>query len=356
MTDPVDSLLYLARADVIALCAEIDAVDVVADVLVRHASGATTLPAEAYLPWRTVEGADARSLALPGAVWGPRPAIGLKVINSSLGNPDAGRPRAGGLTMVFDRDRAYPVAVMEAAYLSALRTVAYTVLSVRLLAAVAPARIAIIGCGAIGEQHARVLAERYPNSVIVLHDRRPERTAAVRDGLRTAGVAVEVAGGPREAVAGAQLVVTATTTTTPYLSYEWLSPGALVTHVSLDDVEPEVVALADVVVVDDWDLVRADDRRLLGRLYRAGALAGPAGDMAGPADGAPAPADGKPARPPRRVDASLGDVIVGRHPGRTDDRQIVLSNPFGMGILDVALADAVHRRALSGGVGIRLPR
>jgi ornithine cyclodeaminase len=113
-----------------------------------------------------------------------------------------------------------------------------------------------------------------------------------------------------------------------------------VAHVSLDDVLPDVVARADLVVVDDWPLVSGDSRRLLGRMYREKRLVGPAGQTwDGPAPGA------------RRVDATVSDVLVGAHPGRTAPEQIVLSNPFGMGILDVALAAEIVPAARRLGLG-----
>jgi ornithine cyclodeaminase/alanine dehydrogenase-like protein (mu-crystallin family) len=117
-----------------------------------------------------------------------------------------------------------------------------------------------------------------------------------------------------------------------------------VAHVSLDDVLPDVVRLADLVVVDDWELVSTDDHRLLGRLYHAGELMGPDGETRGTA--APGSA---------RVSASLPDVLAGRHPGRRHLDDIVLSNPFGMGILDVAVGAAVLHSARRLGIGVELP-
>jgi ornithine cyclodeaminase len=54
------------------------------------------------------------------------------------------------------------------------------------------------------------------------------------------------------------------------------------------------------------------------------------------------------------VDGTLGDVVTGRHPGRGSVDDVVLSNPFGMGILDVALAAEVVRHARRAGLGVVL--
>jgi ornithine cyclodeaminase len=336
-------LCYLAHDDVVRAARGIDPVDVVRSALLLQAQGRTTMPAEAYLPWKTSNGRSARSLALPGALWGDPPTLGLKVINGSLANQDRGLPRAQGLTLLFDPETAYPIAIMEAAYLSALRTAAYTVLSVRVLGPPRPARVAIVGCGVLGQTHARMLAAALPGAQLVLYDLDGARHDALAASLAAEGADCITADAAEAAIRGAGVVVTTTTTSAGYLPYSWLRPGALVAHVSLDDVLPEVVRLADLVVVDDWPSVRRDGRRLLGRMYRSGELLGPLGNGPGvSASGA------------RRVDATFADVLAGRHPGRTSADQIILSNPFGMGILDVALAAEVSRASRQLGVGTPL--
>lgn len=325
----------LSHGDVEAAARGVDPVAVVADTLAAHARGATTLPDEAYLPWQTASGASARSLALPGAVWGDRPAVGLKVINSSLDNPSRGLPRAAGWTFLFDPDTARPVAMLSAAWISATRTAAYTVLSARLLAAPDVSRVAILGCGALAEAHLRLLADEYSAATWVLHDLDPARART----LAAHHQRTEVADDPRTAVDGAGLVVCTTTTTTGYLALDWFAPGALIAHVSLDDVLPEVVLGADLLVVDDHGLVAADDRRVLGRMIRDGRVCGPGEAVPGA----------------RAVDATLADVVAGTHPGRARDTDVVLSNPFGMGVLDVALAAAVRDAAEALDLGFVLP-
>jgi N-[(2S)-2-amino-2-carboxyethyl]-L-glutamate dehydrogenase len=337
------SMRYLTRADVIRATKELDPVATVRGALLLHAEGHTTLPEEAYLGWETSGGATARSLALPAALWGAKSAIGLKIINSSLANPARGLPRAQGLTMLFDRETARPVVIMEAAYLSALRTSAYSMLSVLLLAPPELTKIAVIGCGALGESHVRMLAANLPRAGFALYDHEPRRRDSLIAALGADGITCRLSDGAEDAVRDAGVVVTTTTTTTGYIPYAWLAPGALIAHVSLDDVLPDVVRLADLTIVDDWSLVSADSRRLLGRMYRSGELLGTKGEAFGiPAPGA------------RQIDATLADVVAGRHPGRQAPEQIILSNPFGMGILDVALAAEVLRVAGTLDLGVTL--
>jgi 2,3-diaminopropionate biosynthesis protein SbnB len=336
----VSRLLYLSGRDVATACRDFDPVPVVADALAQHAFGHTVLPEEAYLGWRAATGDPARILAMPGLIDGRQATAGVKLIGSNPGNPANGRARAAGLTVLFDTATAEPVCVMEAAHISALRTAAITALAARLLARPPVERVALIGAGTIGAMHLELLPPALPDlAEMRIHDLDQRRAAvlAAVAGARLEGCGIEVApaGEAEEAIRGAALVVLATTAGHGYVELSWLAPGALVVNVSLDDVLPEVVLGTDRVIVDDWRLVRADRRRLLGRMAREGLLSGP-GEGRGP------------------VHAELGEVLVGRRPGRTAEEERILVNPFGLAIEDVAVARRVHASARGLGLGVSL--
>ncbi|WP_422769375.1 ornithine cyclodeaminase [Plantactinospora sp. WMMC1484] len=351
--EPDDGLLYLTRDEVVTCLAEVDPVEVTAETLRQHALGRSILPDEAYLGWRTAAGHQARSLGMPGAVQTDDGfALGMKIINGSLGNPARGLARSQGLLMMFDPETAYPVTAMESAYISALRTAAVTAVSALRLHPGPIRRMAVLGCGTLARAHLRLLPTVLDSlAEIVLYDIDRDRAETLVHEVGAGPVSgrhrVEVADGPRGCVEGADLVVTVTVTTEGYLEPGWFAPGALIAHVSLDDVLPEVVAAAGLLVVDDWGLVSHDDRRLLGRMWRAGQLRAPDGGYhpeAVPVPQAP------------QVDTTLGEVLVGRHPGAAGAGEIVLSNPFGMSILDVALGARVGRIARDRGLGLPLAR
>jgi ornithine cyclodeaminase len=341
-----DPIRYLTEAQTRLASARLDPVAVIRDVLVRHAKQEVVLPAEAYLGWTTATGASARSINMPAMVLGADAVAGTKVINASLDNIDRGLPRASGLTMLFDVHTGRIRCVMAAAHVSALRTAAVSVAAASELVRPGASRVAVIGSGAIAESHARLLAGRLTGiRELAVYDHVPDRAAAFagRAGadLAAHGVAVSVAGSARAAVEDADLVLPCTTTTTPYIELSWLRPGAVVVNVSLDDVGPDVVAGADLLLVDDWSLVRDDAHRLLGRMHRAGELTGP--------DETPRPGVA-------RVHGELGEVFAGVRPGRVADDQTILVNPFGMAVEDVALAAAIDRIAAELDLGTALDR
>ncbi|MEV8457798.1 ornithine cyclodeaminase family protein [Streptomyces sp. NPDC052095] len=349
---PDSDFRYLSRADVVEAARGLDIVATVAEALTLHSAGQSVLPEEAYLGWTTPQGDAARLLAMPGALTRPGrpPVVGMKTINASIGNPGRGIPRSQGFTLLLDPETARPLALMEAAYISAMRTAAVTALGVRHLAVAEPRGLALLGCGPLARAHIALLLPTVPTlRRIALYDVAPERAKSLAEHIASLpgadAIETVIAEGPREAVREAELVVPVTTVTEGYIEPDWLRPGALVCHVSLDDLTEAAVLAAGTVIVDDWSLVRDDPRRLLGRMHRAGTLLGPDGT----------PREGVTARPGARpVDGTLGDVLAGRHPGRRDQDETVISNPFGMSILDVAVADRIHARAEAAGLGARL--
>jgi N-[(2S)-2-amino-2-carboxyethyl]-L-glutamate dehydrogenase len=333
----VSGLTYLSGRDVAFACADVDPVTVVAEALAQHAAGDSELPGEAYLAWRTSAGERARLLAMPGLLDG-NGLVGVKLLGANPGNPARGMARAAGLTVLFDRASARPVCVMEAATISALRTGAVSALAVQLLAGPPVERMAVIGAGTLAAAHLEVLPAVLPALCEVrLHDLAAGRAQALGMSFeRRLRQRIRLAPTAERAIRGAELVVTVTTATEGYVELDWLAPGAMVVNVSLDDVLPEVVLGVDRVVVDDWDVVKGDRRRLLGRMARDGLVTGPG--AAGP------------------VHAQLGDLLVGRRPGREGDRERILVNPFGLAIEDVALAVRVHAAARRLGLGVGLER
>jgi len=332
---PADTILYLSGRDLEHALEAIDPVEAVAAALTAHARGQTVLPAEAYLPW-THAGETLRSLSMPGVV---ERCAGVKVINANPANPARGLPRASGLTILFEAETGRPLCVMEAQRISCLRTAAVTALATRLLGADQIERIALLGAGALARCHLQLLPNRLPDlREIRLYDLARARAAALA--ASTDDDRIAVYDSAEQTIRGAQLVVPVTTATSGYIRYDWLEPGALLVNVSLDDPLPEVVLRADKVFVDDWPLVAADERRLLGRMLRAGQICGP-DDVTG----------GR-----KAIDGELGQLLTDAVDGRARTSDIILVNPFGLAIEDIAVASRVHRRAVDLGLGTELDR
>jgi ornithine cyclodeaminase/alanine dehydrogenase-like protein (mu-crystallin family) len=340
-------VLYVPQQEVAWACGQIDPLGCVREALVLHARGASILPDEAYLSWPVRDAERARSLNMPGGLLtGGDPVVGTKIINSNPGNPARGLARASGLTLLFDPVTGQVRTIMAAAHLSGLRTACVTALSALALGGPSQQCLALIGAGALARFHLDVLPLHLRGlRRVALFDIDLARAGRLAGEWRQAGaelgIAISVTRSAEAAVRSADLVVPVTTTTEPYLRLDWLRPGALLVNVSLDDASAEVLLRADRLVVDDWDLVKADKHRLLGRLYRAGHIGDPL----------PAGAARAGSRP---VDAELGQILAGDRPGRSRPDEIIVVNPFGLAIEDIALAAEVDRVARGAGRGVEL--
>ena len=346
-----DSILYLCRKDVELACRDIDGVEAIRDLFELHGSGQTILPDEAYLTWSNDKGEQVRSLNMPASIGGSFDRAGTKIINGNISNPSRGLPRASGLTMMYDRTTVQITCIMEGAYLSSLRTACVTALSADIFKGREIESVAVIGAGALAQAHIELLARRLPLlRSIRVSDIDRERIARLKASVAAVLQAyeVELRDSPtaEEAIRAAQLIVPVTTTTRGYIEYDWLQAGAILVNISLDDPLPEVVFRVDKVVVDDWNLVRNDARRLLGRMYRAGQIIGPDEPVDVVGDG----------QQRRRIDAQLGDVVSGSRVGRDSPGDIILENPFGLAIEDVALAARVYQVACELNIGVWLER
>lgn len=346
-----DHILYLSRRDVEVACNSIDSVAIIRDVFRLHGSGQVIVPDEAYLSWTNDRGEQIRSLNMPGYIGGSLNIAGTKIINGNIANLARGLPRASGLTLLFDSTSVRVNCVMEGAYLSSVRTACVTLLSAELFKGREIEKVAIIGAGALAQAHIELLVKRLPHlrSLSIFDfDRKRIATlkAKVASVLQAHDVELQETLTAEEAIRAAQLIVPVTTTTTGYIQFDWLQPGSILVNISLDDPLPEVVFKADRVIVDDWNLVKSDSRRLIGRMYRAGQIIGP-GEPAGPAGNG---------QQRRRIDAQLGEVALGTSAGREHPDDIILVNPFGLAVEDIALASHVYEAALKLNVGVWLKR
>ncbi|HEY2580009.1 MAG TPA: ornithine cyclodeaminase family protein [Streptosporangiaceae bacterium] len=348
-----DTLLYLSPYEIPLAAEEVDAVDAVREALALHARGKARVASEAHLTWNPPGGGDARSISMPGLLDGELASIGVKIINANTANPEAGLPRASGLTVIFDTGTARPRCVLAAGYISALRTAAVSVLASQYLIASHATTAAVIGAGPLAREHCALIASRIPQITrILVFDSVPGRAGKLCQDLAgevpPGRVSFSPADSARSAASQCDLLVTCTTTRTPYVERDWLRDGALAVNVSLDDLSQDVLTSADRLYVDDWGLIAEDPHRLLGKLARAGRVLPPGADPgAGPGGDAGTQA--------RAVTGTLGQLVLGQCPGRESDNELCVVNPFGLAIEDISLAHRIYLVAKRRKIGRDLP-
>jgi ornithine cyclodeaminase len=338
-----DEILIVDRDTVGHCLAKQDPVALVEEMLHHHAAGATVLPAEGYLAWRNGSGAYTRAIAMLGGTdTASGRTYGMKLINASVSNPGLGIERAGGFTVLFDPETARPTALVEAGHISAERTAAYTISTLRTLGPAGFDEVSLVGCGTLARAHVRLLRRDFPEvRRLHVYDLDPDRARQFEADVTERFPTCSVRTHPDAAscVSASRVLVTLTVSDTPYITAGSVRPGTFVAHVSLDDLLPEVFQQAQAVYVDDLELVRDNPRRILGALIRDGGVVVP-GTVGAPASG-----------PGRAITGAYGDVLRGASPAIRPDRGFVVSNPFGMAIADVVMCRAVVDLARAEGLG-----
>jgi ornithine cyclodeaminase/alanine dehydrogenase-like protein (mu-crystallin family) len=247
----------------------------------------------------------------------------------------------GGMVLLIGGDRAQVIGAITLRFLRMLREAAGTVAVAQEFLRGGGSSVAILGALPVADLHLRLMAERLPGLTrVTVADPDLSRAAALcgrmAGPLRGRGITLRATHTGPEAVSGSDLVVSLSDC--PRLAYDWLTEGTLVVLAAANSAGPDVVLRADRVFADDWAALRDDEHGLLGRLHRAGELGGPESPGGN-----------------RQVEAELGLVFAGRHPGRRDPADIVVVARAGLAIEDVTLAAAIYQSASRLGLGIDIP-
>jgi ornithine cyclodeaminase/alanine dehydrogenase-like protein (mu-crystallin family) len=181
-------VLFLSSRDVEAISQTMDPVAAVREALILHAAGDAGLPAEAYLAWDAPQGGRARTLNMPGFVGGSIDAVGTKIINGNPHNIELGLPRASGVTLLFDRNTARPICIMDAAFISALRTAAVSLLCLQALHGPKALRIGVSGAGYLALHHILLLANRCKVDRISIYDTKQRRAEGLKEAILSRGI------------------------------------------------------------------------------------------------------------------------------------------------------------------------
>jgi ornithine cyclodeaminase len=258
------------------------------------------------------------------------PALGTKLVVVCPANASKGLPTHLATILLMEPTTGELLAVLDGRYITEARTAAVSAASARALARNDASVLAILGSGVQAHSHLEALAHVRPLSEVRVWSPTPEHRNGFAQKHRDAAPKLIAVDSPRDAVAGADLIVTATGSPTPILEGAWVSPGAHICAVGA--CRPDMREI-------DTELV------LRSRVYadsRPGALA-EAGDLVIPIQEGSWTAD--------RIVGELGELFAGRVPGRSSPVEITLFESLGMAVEDVAAADLVYRRAAEVGLG-----
>lgn len=298
--------------------------------LARFSAGEVLQPVRTVL---TVGPTRAYFGLMPAYVPNPG-SLGAKLVTVFADNPAKQLPSHLATVLLLDPETGALQALMDGRYITEARTAAVSAVSARFLARPDASKLAIIGSGVQARSHLEAFAEvRQLAEVRVWSPRASSRERFVGEMAGHVPVAVRATETAEAAVRGADLIVLATSSTTPVIRDEWVDPGAHV--VSVGACRPDQREMDPVLVA------RA-------RLYvdsRAAALVESGDVVMGVADGLFAAS---------HVRGELGEVVLGRADGRRTDGDVTVFKSLGMAVEDLVAADLVLRRAVETGAGTEL--
>ena len=241
-----------------------------------------------------------------------------------------GLPNILGLILLFDGTNGRPLAVMDSADITALRTGATTALAAQHLAKVDAAVVTICGCGRQGAVQLDALLEVRPSIRRVYAWDQSHEAALAFLSARKGSLEVIPVQKLSAAVPHSDIVVTCTPAKGWFLPKDLVRPGTFISAVGADspdkqELEPALVASAKLVV----DVL--EQCANVGELHHALKANLTTRD---------------------NVHAQLGEVVAGRKCGRVDDQEIIVFDTTGSALQDTAAALVVYREAQSLGIGL----
>lgn len=260
----------------------------------------------------------------------PRPALLVVKVNRRFDSSADGRPR--GFLAVADAQTGQPLALMDSAEITKVRTAAQTAIAARLLAQEDADSLLVVGSGQLTSRIVEGVQLVRPLRQVEVWSRNHQhaRTAAARVSSQLDVQARAVAELPA-AARNAAMIVTITAARTPLLTFGDICPGTFVAALGSDgpgkqELDPRLLASAS-VVVDSVDQAIAHGE--LGHAVREGVMT------------------------PTDLHAELADVVSGRRPARTSGDETFVFDSTGTALQDVAAAAVVLDRVATTGVGTR---
>lgn len=334
-------LLVLSAADVRAVLSYQECAAAMRDALTALAAG------RAQQPLRTIihpEGAAGLMALMPSYLTGEEDgkgeegglvsAYGLKAICITPANPAAGLDTHQGVVLLSRGSTGEPVAVVNASAVTEIRTAAVSVVATDLLARPEADELAVIGTGVQARAHILALDGARKLSRIRVAGRDPDRAErfAASLGGRTAAP-IKACASARDAVAGAGIIVTATSSALPVLHRDWIEAGAHINAVGAclphqRELDTATVAAA-VLFADRRDSLLAESGD-----YRLAAAEGAVTD--------------------NQVRADLGELLLGIAAGRASAYEITIFESLGLAIEDLAAASRLYALAEQTGAGTRI--
>lgn len=315
-------ILFLSERDVDSLLTMREALSAVERVFALHGVGQVQMPPKIYLTFDP-HGGDLR--AMPAYVKGDATAAGVKIVNSTPGNPARGLPAVSGIMVLNDPETGLPLAVMAAGTLTGIRTGAGGGIAAKYLARKDARVIGLVGCGKQAQTQLEALSHFFTFERVLVWGQTVEEARGFCNRNRGAFEGEFEAHETVEAVCACDILVTTTPVRKPLVEARWIRPGTHINAIGADapgkqELDHRILSAARVVVDDVHQASHAGEINVAvsEKKFSASGIA-----------------------------AQLGEVVAGKKPGRRSDQDITIFDSTGLAIQDVAVGRVVYEKALN---------
>ena len=325
-------ILYLSNDDVKKVLDLGRAIEITEQALRDHSEGRVIWSTPEDLAIKPDQGWQSW---VTGCALATSPVAGFRIrsIKAAGGSRDLSRPPRGPrrILILSNREGGEILCIMDEDWCHAVRTAAAATVALRLLAREGTSRMAMLGAGDTARAAVPVMAKAFKLEEIRVTSRTPEsRQNYAKEIGQEYGLNVKPVESTEEALKGADVVISATTTATPFVKEAWLQEGITVYSIGKNqEMESSVYKNSDKFVVDSWLHCKnkSDMQRMLKENYLT----------------------------QNDLYAELPEILSGKKPARQADRERIFIRAIGLVNQDIALANYVYLAALQSGIGTRLP-
>lgn len=314
-----NTLKFLSAEDVSDLLPITDAIDAMRDAFREISSGNARIPLRTHID---LPEKNAGALFMPGYLAGPN-ILGIKIVTLFADNPNENLPFIHAIMVVMNGQTGEPFAVLDGEQLTAIRTGAASGLATDLLARKNAEVLTVFGAGIQGRTQINAVAAVRTLKQVYIIDTDPAKANQLTSQLSSIYPFPIVMSDPEQAVSASDIICTATTSAQPLFLPALVRPGTHINAIGAYQPDKREIPAATVARA----LVIVDERR---------ACLTEAGDLI--------LAEHEGYINTNHIAAELGEVVLGKHPGRTSEKQITLFKSVGNAAQDLAAAAKIIKK------------
>ena len=303
------------------------AIGVVEDAFRKRLSGDVLLPDKISVIFDVAT--QNRINCMPSALLGEK-LYGMKWVAVFPENPKAGYKNVTGTVILSELEYGHTLSVMDAGYLTEIRTAAVGATAAKYLSAEDAETIGFIGAGQQARRHFDLVKTVRPDIRTCYVSSRTRTTAAAfiaeEEKLHPDVAFINCGNNYEAAVRKADIIVTAISGQEDILKADWIKEGAFYIHVAGWEDEYAVPLKASKIVCDDWECIK-HRTQTISRMYKEGLLKD---------------AD---------IYANLGEIISGKKAGRENGKEFIYFCSVGLAFIDISFAKYVYNKCLEQKLG-----